>query len=164
MTLREIDIAIMELFDEETGNLLEGSEDAFGQLQIERNEKIKNTALYFKNLTAEAEVISWELKRLQNRKKVLENKARGLNFLLERALQGQNFHDPLVDVRYKKNPPRVEVMDEAAVIQWCKESGNHDCIKFKPPEISKGDIKRLLKNGVDVPGVELVSDYRLGVE
>lgn len=164
MTLREIDASIMELFDEETGNLLEGAEETFLQLQIHRNDKIKNTALYYKNLLADANVVAWEVKRLQDRKKVLENKARGLHFLLEQALQGQNFHDPLVDVRYKKNPPRLEVRDEAAVIEWCRESGNLDCIKFSQPEVSKGDIKRLLKNGVDVPGVELVSDYRLGVE
>lgn len=164
MTLREIDSAIMELFDEETGNLLEGSEDAFGKLQIERNEKIKNTALYFKNLAAEAETIAAEIKRLQDRKTVTENKARGLKFLLDQALQGQSFHDPLVDVRYKKNPPRVEVRDEAAVLQWCKESGNLDCIKLRPAEISKNDIKRLLRDGVNVPGVELVSDYSLGVK
>jgi len=164
MTLREIDASIMELFDEETGNLLEGAEDAYSQLQVERNEKIRNTALYYKNVQAELDVIAWEQKRLQARKKGLENKSRGLYYLLGQALQGQNFHDPLVDVRYKKNPPRVEVHDEAAVIEWCRESGNLDCIKFSQPEISKGDIKRLLRSGVDVPGVELVSEIRMGVE
>lgn len=163
MTLREIDQAILGLFDPETGDLLDEDGIEFELLQMEREDKIKNTALYFRQLAGEAKVLADEIAGLQKKKKVTENKMRWLKYLLNEALQGQKFHHPLVDVSYRKST-YLDITNENAVIAFCQESGHLDCLKQKPIEISTSDITRLIKEGVDVPGAEIAERYNLGVK
>lgn len=163
MTLREIDQAILGLFDPETGDLLDEDGIEFELLQMEREDKIKNTALYFRQLVGETKVLADEIAGLQKKKKVTENKMRWLKYLLNEALQGQKFHHPLVDVSYRKST-YLDITNENAVIAFCQESGHLDCLKQKPIEISTSDITRLIKEGVDVPGAEIAERYNLGVK
>lgn len=163
MTLREIDQAILGLFDPETGDLLDEDGIEFELLQMEREDKIKNTALYFRQLTGEAKVLADEIAGLQKKKKVTENKMRWLKYLLNEALQGQKFHHPLVDVSYRKST-YLDITNENAVIAFCQESGHLDCLKQKPIEISTSDITRLIKEGVEVPGAQIAERYNLGVK
>lgn len=163
MTLREIDQAILGLFDPETGDLLDEDGIEFEFLQMEREDKIKNTALYFRQLAGETKVLADEIAGLQKKKKVTENKMRWLKYLLNEALQGQKFHHPLVDVSYRKST-YLDITNENAVIAFCLESGHLDCLKQKPIEISTSDITRLIKEGVEVPGAEIAERYNLGVK
>lgn len=163
MTLREIDQAILGLFDPETGDLLDEDGIEFELLQMERDDKIKNTALYFRQLAGETKVLADEIAGLQKKKKVTENKMRWLKYLLNEALQGQKFHHPLVDVTYRKST-YLDITNENAVIAFCQESGHLDCLKQKPIEISASDITRLIKEGVEVPGAEIAERYNLGVK
>lgn len=163
MTLREIDQAILGLFDPETGDLLDEDGIEFELLQMEREDKIKNTALYFRQLAGETKVLADEIAGLQKKKKVTENKMRWLKYLLNEALQGQKFHHPLVDVTYRKST-YLDITNENAVIAFCQESGHLDCLKQKPIEISTSDITRLIKEGVEVPGAEIAERYNLGVK
>ena len=163
MTLREIDQAILGLFDPETGDLLDEDGIEFELLQMEREDKIKNTALYFRQLAGETKVLADEIAGLQKKKKVTENKMRWLKYLLNEALQGQKFHHPLVDVSYRKST-YLDITNENAVIAFCQESGYLDCLKQKPIEISTSDITRLIKEGVEVPGAEIAERYNLGVK
>lgn len=163
MTLREIDQAILGLFDPETGDLLDEDGVEFELLQMEREDKIKNTALYFRQLAGETKVLADEIAGLQKKKKVTENKMRWLKYLLNEALQGQKFHHPLVDVTYRKST-YLDITNENAVIAFCQESGHLDCLKQKPIEISTSDITRLIKEGVEVPGAEIAERYNLGVK
>ena len=163
MTLREIDQAILGLFDPETGDLLDEDGIEFELLQMEREDKIKNTALYFRQLAGETRVLADEIAGLQKKKKVTENKMRWLKYLLNEALQGQKFHHPLVDVSYRKST-YLDITNENAVIAFCQESGHLDCLKQKPIEISTSDITRLIKEGVEVPGAEIAERYNLGVK
>ena len=163
MTLREIDQAILELFDPETGDLLDEDGMEFELLQMAREEKIKNTALYFRQLAGEAKVLADEIAELQKKKKVTENKMKWLKYLLDQALQGQKFHHPLVDVTYRKST-YLDIKDEGVVIEFCRKSGYVDCLKQKPIEISATDVTRLIKEGVEVPGAEIAERYNLGVK
>lgn len=163
MTLREIDQAILGLFDPETGDLLDEDGIEFELLQMEREDKIKNTALYFRQLAGETKVLADEIAGLQKKKKVTENKMRWLKYLLNEALQGQKFHHPLVDVTYRKST-YLDITNENAVIAFCQEAGHLDCLKQKPIEISTSDITRLIKEGVEVPGAEIAERYNLGVK
>ena len=163
MTLREIDQAILGLFDPETGDLLDEDGIEFELLQMEREDKIKNTALYFRQLAGETKVLADEIAGLQKKKKVTENKMRWLKYLLNEALQGQKFHHPLVDVSYRKST-YLDIQNESAVIEFCQKSGHLDCLKQKPVEISTSDVTRLIKEGVEVPGAEIAERYNLGVK
>ena len=82
MTLYEIDSAIMDCFDAETGELT--NPEAFENLQVERSQKIENIACWIKDLTADAAAIREEEKALAERRKVMENKAANLKDYLGR--------------------------------------------------------------------------------
>ena len=67
MTLYEINAEIASLVDEETGELLDY--DRFADLQMERDAKIENMALWVKDLDAEAAAIKAEETALAERRK-----------------------------------------------------------------------------------------------
>ena len=58
MNIYEIDNAMMSLIDEETGEIKDFT--AFEELQMQREEKIENVALWYKNLVAESKAIREE--------------------------------------------------------------------------------------------------------
>ena len=62
MTLYEIDQRITELVDPETGELLDF--DAFQALQMDRQEKIENAVLWYKDLIAPAKASKEEVENL----------------------------------------------------------------------------------------------------
>ena len=163
MTLREIDQAIQDLFDPETGDLLDDDGIQFEMLQMAREEKIKNTALYFRQLTAESKILSEEISTLRKKRKVTENKLSWIKFLLDQALQGQKFNHPLVSVGYRKST-YLDIQDKEAVIDYCIRAGHSDCLYSPGVEISSKDITRLIKDGEEIPGAVLAERYNLGVK
>ena len=88
MTLYEIQDnirkAIEQGFDEETGEILDTN--ALEALEIQRDEKIENIALFIKNLKAEAEAIKAEKMNLAKRQQTAENKAEWLKQYLTKCL------------------------------------------------------------------------------
>ena len=89
MTLYEIDEAILACTDQETGEIIDP--EALTALQMERDRKLENVALWVKDLKAEAEAIGNEVKALTARKKAAENKAERLKEWLVTALGGEIF-------------------------------------------------------------------------
>jgi outer membrane murein-binding lipoprotein Lpp len=161
LNIYEIDKAILDLVDPETGEV--SDMEAFDSLSMDREAKIKNTALYIKNLSATVKGISDEIKALTERKRVAQNKADRLMQLLEYALAGEPFATPEVEIRYRKSKA-LEVSDEAAAIDWLKEYGYQDCLKVPPVTVSKNDVTALLKEGFEIPGVSLVERTNMGVK
>jgi hypothetical protein len=51
----------------------------------------------------------------------------------------------------------VEITDEEAVRHFGEVSGHDEILKYKPPEISKTEIKKLIQDGVTVPGAVIES-------
>ena len=87
MTLYEIDQKIQSLVDPETGELLDY--EAFSQLQMDREQKIENMALWVKDLAAGAKAIKEEEDNLKERRKAMENKVERLKTYLSIALDGE---------------------------------------------------------------------------
>ena len=92
MTLYEIDKAITDLADPETGEITDF--EALDNLQMARDQKIENIACYYKNLVSDAEAIKAEKEALAERQKVAENKAARLKEYLSYALHGEKFSRP----------------------------------------------------------------------
>lgn len=67
MNLYEIDKAILACIDPETGELID--EEALAALQMERTEKIKNVALWLKNLNASVTALKAERDAFDERMK-----------------------------------------------------------------------------------------------
>ena len=101
MTLYEIDAALTALVDPDTGEIADIA--AMEQLQMDRQTKIENIALWRKNLASEARAIREEEKALAERRKSAEAKIDRLDAYLDYALAGEKFSTPRVAISYRKN-------------------------------------------------------------
>lgn len=158
MNIYEIDNAMFSLIDEETGEIKDY--EAFEELQIQKEEKIENTALWYKNLVAESKAIREEEKALAERRKSLENKAENLKNFINRTLDGNKFSTSKVAISYRKSTA-VEVDDE--FIDYAMKN-NNDLLTFKRPEPNKTVIKGMLQGGFDIPHAELVERNNMSIK
>lgn len=161
MNLYEIDQAIMALCDPETGEILDW--EAFDALQMERDIKIENVALWVKNLVADATAIRQEELNLAERRKAMEAKADRLKNYLKEALGGQKFQTARCSVSFRKTT-KVALQDEGAVIDWAQRSSRDDVLKYTAPTVSKEKLAKVLKEGTEIPGAALEIGYSMTVK
>ncbi len=151
MTLYEIDSAILACVDQESGEVIDP--EALTALQMEREKKLENVALWVKDLRAEADAIATEIKSLAARKKATEAKTERLKAWLSEALEGEVFKTSKVMVSYTHNS-RLNVIDEQSVVNYiqthCKEP--EEFLRFQLPEIRKDAVKAAIKDGAEIPG------------
>jgi hypothetical protein len=141
MSIYDIDSAITALIDNETGEVTD--EEAFDALQMERDVKVENIGLYFKDLTAEAKAIKEEEASLAARRKAVENKAERLKHLLDYALNGDKFSTPRLKVSYRKSST-VEL--SAGFTEWAEINAD-DLLTYSEPKPNKTAIKAAIKDG-----------------
>lgn len=156
MTLWEIDkaieAAIMEGINPETGEILDFS--AVEALQMEREAKLENLALYVKNLTSEAAAIKQEETALTERRKAKEAKAERLKAYLADALGGSPFETARVKCSFRKSTA-VNITDNVGLLWYLKSMSLVKCYKQKDPEVVKSEVAKLLKEGKEIPGAVL---------
>ena len=152
MTIYEIDQAIMECVDFETGEIIDTEQ--LDELQMERDTKLENVACWIKDLKAEAEALKAEKQALAERQKVAENKMESLKKWLAYALQGEKFKTPKCAISFRKSEA-VEVTDEG-LNNLMKE--HDELLTYKAPEPNKTAIKQAIKDGLNVAGVQLVQN------
>ena len=152
MKLYEIDNAILDCIDVETGEVIDT--ERLDALQMERDAKIENVALWIKDLKAEAEAIKAEKMALAERQRVAENKAESLKKWLAYALDGQKFSTAKCAISFRKTE-KVEISD-VGMIRLMKE--HDELLTYKEPEPNKTAIKQALKDGLTVQGVQLVQN------
>lgn len=158
MTIFEIDqqIADFPFETDENGEIT--NLDAFDALQMAREEKLENTALYVKELLAESAAIKAEIISMTERVKSKERKAESLKQYLAFALNCECFESPKVKVSYRKTEA-VEVKD--VFVEWARKNAPQ-YVRTKIEESpDKNEIKQALKSGQEIPFVELVENKNL---
>lgn len=145
MKLYEIDQAIMDCIDMETGEIV--NEELLNDLQMERDAKIENVALWIKELKAEAEALKAEKLAFAERQKVTENKMESLKKWLAYALNGEKFKTVRASVTFRTTD-KVEVADIYKL--------DENYLRYKEPEADKDAIKKAIKAGQQVAGATLV--------
>ena len=139
--------------DTETGEVIDAS--ALDALTMERDEKIEGIALWHKNLVAEAEAVSKEVKRLQARQKAATAKADSLKGYLGYVLNGERFSTPKVAITFRKS----EVLSVAA------DADVPDVFLSVPqPVVDKNGLKKFIKEGYFVKGVELIERQNVQIK
>lgn len=161
MKLYEIDKAIMDCIDAATGEVFDA--ELLNQLNVERNVKIENTALYIKSLLAEIEAIRVEEKALASRRKAKESKAAWLSEYLSNCLEGEEFESPKVKLSFRGST-RAEITNEFELVEWLEKTGRDYCVKYSMPEINKTEVKRLLNSGEKIPGAVLLQKANLQIK
>lgn len=151
MTLYEIEAEIMGCVDQETGEIIDV--EKLTALQMEREKKLENVALWCKDLRAEAEAIANEIKSLTARKKASESKLESLKAWLGEALAGEIFKTSKVRVSYTHNS-RLNVIDEQSVVNYIQShyTDPEEFLRFQLPEIRKDAVKAAINNGAEIPG------------
>lgn len=111
-TLYEIDRAILDCIDAETGEIIDAN--ALAALSMERDEKIENVALWYKNLVSDAAQYKAEKDAFAAKEKAAKNKAESLKRFLDNALAGSSYKSPRVAVTFRKSE-QIVVEDVYAV-------------------------------------------------
>lgn len=151
--LYEIDADIINCVDEETGEILDL--EKLNALQIERTAKIEGVALYIKQLRYEAAAIREEEKALAERRKKKEKLSAGYEKWLEEVLSGQAFETSKVALAWRGSE-RAEITGDMLDLAAHLEKLGYDyCVKYGEMSIDKNEVKRLLKQGVEIPGAVL---------
>lgn len=161
MNLYEIDQAILDCIDYETGEVIDI--DQLSNLQMAKDKKVENIACWIKDLKAEAAAIADEVKELQHRKKVAENKAESLKQYLSTAIYGQKWHGARYAISWRKSKS-VEISDEYQLTVWAQGSGNDDLLRFKDPEINKTAVKAAIEAGQEIPFAEIVEKENIQIK
>lgn len=155
MTIYEINSEIMGCFNPETGELED--EERYAALNLEKDSKIENIALWIKDLEADADSIRAEEKSLAERRRVLENKAESLRRFLGYAVgEGNRFQTARCAVSWRKSES-VKVNYE--LLRMDSLCDNY--LKYKDPEADKAAIKAAIKDGIPVMGCELVQSNNM---
>ena len=160
-SLYEIDSTIMSLVDLETGEILDY--DAFVELKMEREQKIENMALWYKDLVAEATAIKAEEANLATRRKACENKAERLKAYLSDLLAGDKFKTPRVACSFRASKA-LQIPDEEAFIQNMLEQQHYEYLSYKKPTVNRTEITNAIKAGKVVEGAELVEKQNISIK
>lgn len=161
MNIYEIDQQIASLIDEETGELLDVQ--TFMDLQMEREKKVENMVLWLKNLSAQSVAIKKEIDVLTERKRRADRKCESLKRYIAEILGGEKFSTSKCSVSYIRRKA-LRVQDSASLVSWLEENGHSDLVVRKEPEVSKKSVTDLIKQGDEVPFVELVENKSLVVK
>jgi len=146
MKLYEIEQSILSCIDNETDEII--NFDRLNQLKLEKYTKIDNVISWYKQLVAEAFAIGNEIKTLKERQSKKINKSESLKQWLSFVLDGNRFES-------SKNVINWRQSDELCIIDKEKIPNIYKTEKIEV-SISKSDIKKAIKNGVDVAGAELI--------
>lgn len=153
MTLFELCDALKNFnleIDEETGEILNAAE--LDALELERDTKIENIALWIKNLKAEAEAVKKQKEVFYQREKALTNKADRLKEWLAQTLDGEKWKSDKVVLSWRRS--------EAVSVD---EGFSDERFITYEPKVSKTAIKEALKNGEIISGARLVENNSLQI-
>lgn len=142
--LYEINQEIMNCVDEETGEIIDI--EMLNDLQMQFDEKVENIACFIKNLLADAKAIKEEEGNLALRRRSCENKAASLKKYLSDALNGQKFKTAKVSISYRKS--------ESVDIENMKDVPE-EYLKVVEPTVDKTYAKKIMKSGIEIPGLRL---------
>jgi hypothetical protein len=152
MKLYEIDEAILSCIDEETGEVID--EERLTELALEREKKIENVALWYKNLMAEKEAYKKEKEYFTQKEKQAEKKAESLKSYLSFALNGQAFNTTRVKIGFRVSRS-VEILDIEKI--------GKDFITYEPKPNKKA-IKEALQEGEIIDGAVLVDKLNIQIK
>ena len=153
-SLYEINQQLLDTMDLDTGEIIDT--EKFDELQLERNEKLENVALWYKNLLSEAAAYKAEKNVFAEKQKRAEAKADSLKKYLDSALNGSKFETVKVNVSYRKSTS-VEVVDQTLIPEQYLRT-----VTTVAPD--KTEIAKALNAGEEIEGATLVERNNIQVK
>lgn len=152
MNLYEINREILACIDYETGEILD--EGRLNSLEIEREKKIENVALWIKNLESEAAALKKEKDSFAQREKSVKNKIESLKKYLENALQGQKFQTTKCAISFRASTT-LEMSENAEIPEEFRK------YSF---DLDKTKMKESLQNGANYKGFWLQKNQKIQIK
>lgn len=152
MNLYEIEQSILDCIDLETGEIIDA--EKLENMQMAKEQKVRNIACYIKNLQADAKAYEEEEKTFYARKKAAQNKAENLKKYLAGFLNGEKVKGKEYAISWRKSSA-VEIMDESKI-----PAEYHIP---QPDKIDKAGLKNALKSG-SIDGAKLVEHNNMIVK
>lgn len=153
MNLFEINQEIMSCVDTETGELLD--EEKFAALQIDMQDKLEGLGCWIKNLEADAAALKAEEQAFAERRKSVERQIANKKQYLSNFLDGEKFETLRVKISFRKSES-LEVSEDAKIPE--------EFLKYKEPEVNKVDLKKAVKAGLVLDGVQLVQKQNIQIK
>lgn len=153
MNLYEIDNEIMNCVDMETGEIIDA--EKLDKLQMDKEQKIENIALWIKNLLSDAEALKAEKQVFADRQRAAENKATSLKKYLSDYMAGEKYKSAKVSVSFRKSEA-VNILDMSKIPE--------QYLKVAEPTADKIGIKNALKAGEVINGAELVENQNIQIK
>lgn len=151
--LYEINNEILNCIDTETGEIIDV--EKLQALQIARDTKIENIALWYKNLVSDAEQYKAEKNVFAEKERIAKNKAESLKKYLDSILNGAAFKTTRANVTYRAS--EGVVIDDITKL-------DDSYLKYAEPTPDKTAIKKALKDGVNLAGVHLESRNNISIK
>ena len=158
MNLYEINEAIMNCIDEETGEIVDVQ--ALNELSIERDTKIENLACWYKNLMSDVEALKAEKNAFAEREKAAKNKADSIKRYLSSVLDGEKFTTEKCALSFRKSES-VEVLDMDA---FMSNDNVEMYLKYAEPLVNKTELKKAMKGGATFKGAFLSSNNNIQIK
>ena len=153
MKLYEINQSILECIDNETGEIIDA--DKLNELQIAKDEKLENLALWYKDLLAEANALKEEKEAFAAREKAANNKAESIKNYLSHVLNGENFKTTKCALSFRKSEKTV--IDDIYSIP-------ESFLKYSEPKADLTEIKKAIKNGEEIKGAHLEETQNIQIK
>lgn len=161
MTLYEINQSLLNCVTVEDGTTVntETGEvidiEALEALELARDEKIRNIALWIKNLKSDITALDNEEKAFKSRKEAAKRKAEQLSEYLSFVLNGEKVTGTDFAISWRKSTA-VNVLDEKALPPTF--------LIPQPPKVDKTGISKALKAGQEVAGAELIERQNMTIK
>ena len=153
MKLYEINEQILSCIDSETGELI--NPEKLNDLQIAKEEKLENLALWYKDLLAEANALKEEKEAFATREKAAKNKAESIKNYLSFVLNGENFKTTKCALSFRKSEKTV--IDDIYSIP-------ENFLKYSEPKADLTEIKKAIKNGEEIKGAHLEETQNIQIK
>ena len=153
MKLYEIEEALYELVDAETGEITD--EQKFLEMQGAWTDKVEGLMLWAKNLASDIDALDKEIKALTERKQVKQNRLSSLKDFLASILKGQKFETPRGRISYRKSK-QIMIADDAVIPEAY--------LIPQEPKVDKRQLKADIEAGAEVAGVNVIEKENIQIK
>jgi hypothetical protein len=150
-----IKLASGDYVDTETGEVIDT--EAIEALEMEKNEKIRNIACWIRNLDADEKALAEQEKIFKDRKTAVKNKKDSLKAYLASFLNGEKWKNNEVAISWRESEA-VELAENLDITKLPKQYVDYD------PKINKALLKKDIKAGIEIDGVQLVKRNNIQIK
>ena len=143
--------------DEESGEVIMDF-DKIEALNLAKEEKIQNIGYVVLNLKAEQTALQERKKELDKRIKSITGRLDRLNEYIKNCLNGEPFKCVDFEIKFSKSE-RVEIAPD-----FFQNEANKQYWKYKEPDADKTEIKKALKQGVEIQGATLTQHINMSLK